>query len=112
MQSAPAFLREPLRAAFRVALEEAQRGRQERDAWRRERAWELFMLVPRLLLFRGATGERVPKEQLVARAAAFAAGQWLELFEASQEHATAHAPQEIRRHLLLVICEVGRLHAL
>ena len=75
MKSVPAFLRGSLRAAFRVALEEAQRGRTEDNPLRRARAWKLFLLVLRLLLYRPASGERVPKEQQVERAATFARGQ-------------------------------------
>ena len=48
MKTVPHFLRGPFRSAMRLALEEAN----EFNENRRERGWKLFMLLPRLLLFR------------------------------------------------------------
>ena len=56
------FLRGACRFAMRVALTEFHHSSQ--DATRRKRAWTLFLLLSRLLLFRPARGGLLPKGQL------------------------------------------------
>ena len=83
LKGVPGFLRGPLRAAFRVSLE-ARRLKRARDAVGRERAWKLLDLTSQMFLHR-PPGERfVPKEELTQRFEQLAAGNCLELWEASR----------------------------
>ena len=77
MRSPPAFLRGAYKSAMRVALTEHQRAGE--DVTRRTQAWKLFLLIPRLLLFRPARGGLLPKGQLQERFNRFVLGQWLPL---------------------------------
>ena len=52
---------------------------------RRERGWKLFLLLPRLLLFRPARGGLISKKKLEERFADFVRGEWLSLLEGQQE---------------------------
>ena len=63
MKTVPHFLRGPFRSAMRLALEEAN----EFNDNRRERGWKLFMLLPRLLLFRPPRGGNIHKSKLAQR---------------------------------------------
>ncbi len=114
LKSVPVFLRGPLRAAFRVALEEARRCRRARDNPGRARAWKLFSLVPRLLLHR-PPGERfVPKEELGRRCERFAAGRWTELLGEScavrEPRIRSSRPSEEQRALRAeMFVELGEL---
>ena len=77
----------PLREAFSTSLTEMRRAyatvpRQECSI---ERAWKLFLLTPRMLLWRpgakGAVGERL----LLERVARLREGRWTELIDAARE---------------------------
>ena len=52
MKSPPAFLKGAFRSAMRLALGELDSARDSNDPTRAIRAWKLFPLLPRLLLFR------------------------------------------------------------
>ena len=56
MKCPPQFLRGAYKSAMRLALTEFQESAQGGDETRRTRAWKLFILLPRLLLFRPARG--------------------------------------------------------
>ena len=71
------------RSAMRVALTEHQRAGE--DATRRTRAWKLFLLIPRLLLFRPAHGGLLPKGQLQEQFNRFIQGQWIHLLTESRQ---------------------------
>ena len=83
MRSPPAFLKGMYKSAIRVALTEFQQA--GRDETRRCRAWKLFLLIPRMLLFRPARGGLLPRGQLEERFNQFMSGQWTQLLIASRE---------------------------
>ena len=56
MRSVPMVIRGAYRNAMRVALEEVARGIQEHSDLRTTRGWKLFLLLPRLLLWRPVRG--------------------------------------------------------
>ncbi len=92
LKGVPGFLRGPLRAAFRISMEEARRAKRANDDIGRGRAWKLFDLTSRMLLHR-PPGERcLPKEEFTERFEKFAAGRWLELLEASRAPARRGVP--------------------
>ena len=62
---------------MRLALTEFQEVAQGGDGTRRTRAWKLFILLPRLLLFRPARGGLIAKSRLLARFSEFSKGHWL-----------------------------------
>ena len=71
------------RGALRLAMDEAIAGNEAHDEPRQDRAWKLFMLLPRMLLQRPGRGGVVPKKKIQERLTAFAAGQWAELVRES-----------------------------
>ena len=56
MKSPPKFVRGAYCAAMRVALEEIEEGFQTQSEERQCRGWKLFLLLPRMLLFRPPRG--------------------------------------------------------
>ena len=94
MRSPPGFLRGAYKTAMRVALTEFHQAGQ--DETRRRRAWTLFLLLPRLLLFRPARGGLLPKGQLQERFNRFTHGEWLLLLTESRDN-TERAMQTQRR---------------
>ena len=91
MQNIPRCIRGPY--ALRKALEEMiVRG----DEVRRERGWKLFLLLPRLLLFRHARGGLISKKKLEERLVDFVQGEWLSLL-ASRSCADMAATRQRRR---------------
>ena len=93
-KSPPAFLKGAFRSCLRLALEEVECGRSEFIDVRSVRGWKLFLLVPRLLLYRGARGGKIPKKQLQERFTLFAQGHWLHLLRLSAEAVDASAKRE------------------
>ena len=87
MQSVPFFLRGAFRGAVRVSLQAILRGYEQRSELRITRGWKLFMLLPRLLLFRPRKGGKVPKKALEERFQFFQEGRWLELLAFCRESA-------------------------
>ncbi|CAE7744407.1 unnamed protein product [Symbiodinium sp. CCMP2592] len=91
LQSPPRQLRGLLRHAFRVGLETI------RDAPTPEQAsvgWKLFLLAPRMLLYRAPGATRVASHELRRREALFLAGKWLDLLN---EAAAAPRPKPQER---------------
>ena len=57
MKAPPTFLKGAYRSAMRLALSEAEAGHRAGDEARISRAWQLFLLLPRILLHRPPRGE-------------------------------------------------------
>ena len=77
--SVPRVIRGVYKNAMRVALEEVARGIDERSEARMTRGWKLFLLLPRLLLWKPVRGGLVSKNDLELRFRSFQTGQWCEL---------------------------------
>ena len=99
MKTVPKFLRGPYRSAMRLAMEEALH---ENDQ-RRERGWKLFLLLPRLLLFRSARGGNIHKGKLAQCFQDFSEGRWSELLRVSTQSAedASKAHSRKRRHRIV-----------
>ncbi|CAK0891748.1 unnamed protein product, partial [Prorocentrum cordatum] len=91
LQRAPAFARGPFRNALRKALELIREG--EADETGAARGWKLFLLLPRLLLWREAGQQRIPKEQLLERFTRFEAGDWAQLLTEAQPGPPRRPPE-------------------
>ena len=76
MKSVPVFMQGAYRSAMRVAMSEIDAGRSNVDRTRSAAGWRLFMLLPRLLLFRPSRGGLVPKSRLSQRFQAFSQEDW------------------------------------
>ena len=97
MKTVPHFLRGPFRNALRVAMDEAL----EVNQLRSERGWKLFMLLPRLLLFRPPRAGNVHKSKLAGRFQEFTEGRWMHLLRSSRqcaEDASRAQCRKRRRH--------------
>ena len=81
MRSIPHVLKGPYVSAVRIAIREALEARVGGNELKLTRAWKLFLLLPRMLLFRPPRGGKIPKPQLLERFAKFQRGQWSELVE-------------------------------
>ena len=100
MRTVPVFLKGAFKAALRVALEERILGEANGDFIKIQRAWKLFMLLPRMILFRPPRGGKVPRKQLEERCQAFARGDWMYLVRQSMqaaEQGSVHASRRRRR---------------
>ena len=96
MRTVPLFLRGAFSAAMRLALQQIISGREAHDPVLVSRAWKLFMLMLRLLLFRQRRGRYVPKEQLQDRFRQFERGEWLQLLRVSQDVSARSASRSFR----------------
>ena len=76
MKAPPAFLG-AYKSAMRLALKEIVSGMEMQNQLRISRGWKLFVLLPRILLFRPARGGKVPKNHLLDRLQKFANGSGL-----------------------------------
>ena len=85
MRAVPAVIRGAFRAAVIVALQEIVSGEEANNNLRIVRAWKLFLLSPRMLLFKPARGGAVPKRKLEGRFKQFQDGEWLSLLTESSE---------------------------
>ena len=98
MRTIPFVLKGAFRCALRTALDEVIAGHEQGNDSRMARGWKLFMLLPRLLLFRPSRGGMVPKKKLEERVSCFNDGSWLRLLEESQtSEAQAHQTSSRRR---------------
>ena len=84
---------------MRLALQEILSGADREDDTAQCRGWKLFLLLPRLLLFRPPRGGLIPKQQLQNRFSLFARGEWEQLLLQSEEcgAAASKALQRKRR---------------
>ena len=87
MRTVPPFFRGPFRNALRVAMDEAIGGIEVLDELRQERAWKLFLLLPRMLLQRPGRGGLVPRSKIEERLRQFAEGRWADLVNESIQSA-------------------------
>ena len=83
MRSVPAVLRGAFRASIRVSMQEILNGVEAHSEVRAERGWKLFLLLPRMLLFRPARGGVVPRKKLEGRIRQFQEGDWISLLNNS-----------------------------
>ena len=97
MRSVPRVIRGAYRNAMRVALEEVARGLDERSETRMTRGWKLFLLLPRLLLWRPVRGGLVSKKDLELRFRSFQTGQWRELLNTSASTTAKIHQRSVRR---------------
>ena len=95
MKKPPVFLRGAYQGAVRLGMQEVLS--QTRSEVSRVRAWKLFLLLPRILLFRSGRGGLIPKNKLRERFALFADGQWITLLRQGQAAAEAHKAGVLRR---------------
>ena len=91
MKSVPRFMQGPYRIAMRVALQEMNSA----DEVQVERGWKLFLLLPRLLLYRAPRGGLIPRAKLMSRLELFNRGDWRQLLEASRN--CCHQAAVLRR---------------
>ena len=97
MKSPPAFVKGAYRAGLRIALKEIIQGIERGDEVRSWRGWKLFLLVPRMLLFRPPRGGLIPKQRLLDRFQMFARGEWMQLLSASRDCGEKALSASIRR---------------
>ena len=76
VMSALRFLKGPYRSAMRLVVREASTAFSNRIQLQSVRAWKLFLLLPRMILWKPSRGGLVPKGKLQERFAAFARGDW------------------------------------
>ena len=93
----PVFLKGAFKAAFRVAFEERLLGEANGDFIKVQRAWKLFMLLPRMILFRPPRGGKVTRKQLEERCQAFAREDWMHLVRQSMQAAEQGSVNACRR---------------
>ena len=67
-------------------------GNEALDEPREERAWTVFMLLPRMLLQRAGRGGSVPKSKIQERLTAFIGGHWVESVRAWLPQNNVHEP--------------------
>ena len=70
---------------MRLALQEILNGADREDDIAQCRGWKLFLLLPRMLLFRPPRGGLIPKQQLQNRFSLFSRGEWEQLLLQSEE---------------------------
>ena len=101
MQGVPAFLRPGIRQAYTFSLRALRDAHSRAGEAQQTRAWKLFLLVPRLLLFRVRVTGSTGREALLQRVRGFLAGRWTALLAAARDAAdhlgpapTAHADDD------------------
>ena len=97
MKSPPKFLRGAYRAAMRIALKEIIAGETLSDEVRQTRGWKLFLLLPRMLLFRPPRGGLISRQRLFDRFTLFNQGAWIQLLIEGRECCEAAVNAGVRR---------------
>ena len=82
---------------MRTALSEISSGMALRNNTRVVRGWKLFVLLPRMLLFKPPRGGKVSKNALLDRFSQFAQGQWWDLLTQSVAASAAAIEMRSRR---------------
>ena len=67
LKTVPHFLKGPCRIAIRVSLQEMGEGSRGMESMREERGWKLFLLFPRMMLYRPPWGGLIPPHSRQAR---------------------------------------------
>ena len=80
MRSIPQFMRGVFRGAMKVGFHEITKGRAANNIQVESQGWKLFMLLPRLLLYKPSRGGLILKGRLKERVTMFCAGEWIPLF--------------------------------
>ena len=80
-----------------LSLQEASQAQQDGDQARLSRAWKLFLLLPRMLLWRHPRGGLVPKRHLESRLRLLVAGEWTELLQQGAVQGAAAAAAFVRK---------------
>ena len=112
MKGPPAFLRGAYKSAMRLALQEIVSGMELQNQLRISRGWKLFILFPRILLFRPGRGGKLPKNELLDRLRKFANGEWVDLLGLSKEASESAACIRSRSRVDTVEKRVERAEAL
>ena len=81
VREVPEFFRRPLQEAFHVATSRIRDMHTKKKDLEQERAWKLFLLLPRMLLSRTKRRDEDGKAEFFARFRAFQRGDWLKLVE-------------------------------
>ena len=85
-------------SAMKLALQEILDGTEAESLVRATRGWKLFLLLPRMFLFR-PRGGIVPRKQLEARFKSFHDGHWIQLLNESAVSSEKSHTQSVRRRL-------------
>ena len=85
MRSVPQVMKSGYLAAMRFSMEEVLRSKRVHDIEAEVRAWKLFLMLPRMLLFRPTRGGKVSKGHLMERLDLFSNGQWAQLIARSSQ---------------------------
>ena len=97
MQPVPHILRGAFRMALRVACQEILDGMEANSEVRTVRGWKLFLVLPRMMLFRPDRGGPVSRKKLEARVRLFQEGEWISLLRESVACAEAAHSSSVRR---------------
>ena len=112
MRNCPAFHIGSYRSAMRLAMTEAELERVSEVEQRRTRAWKLFLLLPRMFLFRPPRGGLLPKSRLLDRVSQFHRGSWINLLVVQRRHRrTQQDSVERRAERAEALVQVGELSA-
>ena len=96
-RSVPHVLKGAFRMALRVAFQEIFDGTEANSEARVVRGWKLFLLLPRMLLFRPHRGGVVPRKKLEPRIRQFHEGEWLSLLRDSAHISCETSPPRLSR---------------
>ena len=83
MRSVPHVLKGAFRMAMRVACQEILEGMEANSEVRVVRGWKLFLVLPRMMLFRPSRGGTVSRKTLESRVRQFQEGDWMSLVRES-----------------------------
>ena len=98
MRAVPLVFRGAFHSALKLAMQEIVDGARSEDLVRCTRAWKLFFLLPRMLLFRPVRRGLVPRTKLEERFRQFQSGDWTSLLlETAAVSAEAHSRSVRRR---------------
>ena len=97
MQSVPHVLKGAFRMALRVACQEILEGMEASSEVRVVRGWKLFLVLPRMMLFRPSRGGTVSRKKLESRVRQFQEGDWISLLRESVSCADVAHNSAVRR---------------
>ena len=107
MQGVPAFLRPGIRQAYTFSLRALRDAHSRAGETQQTRAWKLFLLIPRLLLFRVRVTGSTGREALLQRVRGFLAGRWTALLAAARvaaDQLSSALPQQRTPTTMLRAC--------